>query len=120
MDERPAASLRVAHRLTTTYRPCPQPAPAQLLHFSFAKSKNKPKPKFPSIKRYCVTPNQLLVLPETCQKRFEAQYFELARKFEDFAVWANLQAHKQTKALIGELSERSVRTTTELPCTSLS
>nr|VFK52654.1 MAG: hypothetical protein BECKTUN1418D_GA0071000_101620 [Candidatus Kentron sp. TUN] len=23
-------------------------------------------------------------------KRFEAQYFELARKFEDFAIWANL------------------------------
>nr|VFJ55470.1 MAG: hypothetical protein BECKFW1821B_GA0114236_102315 [Candidatus Kentron sp. FW]VFJ76112.1 MAG: hypothetical protein BECKFW1821C_GA0114237_10996 [Candidatus Kentron sp. FW] len=37
-------------------------------------------------------------------KRFEAQYFELARKFEDFAIWANLQAHKETKALIGDLS----------------
>ncbi|HZF61419.1 MAG TPA: ATP-binding protein [Desulfovibrio sp.] len=37
--------------------------------------------------------------------RFEAQYFELARKYEDFAVWANLQAHRGTKALIGELSE---------------
>jgi hypothetical protein len=42
---------------------------------------------------------------EEAAKRFEAQYFELARKFEDFAVWANLQAHKRTKALIGELSE---------------
>ncbi len=37
-------------------------------------------------------------------KRFEAQYFELARKFEDFAIWSNLQEHKNTKALIGQLS----------------
>jgi hypothetical protein len=44
-------------------------------------------------------------IEEETAKRFEAQYFELARKFEDFAVWANLQAHKGTKALIGELSE---------------
>lgn len=36
---------------------------------------------------------------------FEAQYFELARKFEEFAIWANLQAHKNTGALIGDLSE---------------
>ncbi len=42
---------------------------------------------------------------EEAAKRFEAQYFELSRKFEDFAVWANLQAHKGTKALIGELSD---------------
>lgn len=38
-------------------------------------------------------------------KFFEAQYFELARRFEDFAIWANLQAHKGTNALIGELSD---------------
>jgi len=38
-------------------------------------------------------------------ERFEAQYFELARKYEDFAVWANLQAHKNTKALIDGLSD---------------
>jgi hypothetical protein len=44
-------------------------------------------------------------IEEEAAKRFEAQYFELARKFEDFAVWANLQAHKGTKALIGELSD---------------
>lgn len=44
-------------------------------------------------------------LEEEAAKRFEAQYFELTRKFEDFAVWANLQAHKGTKALIGELSD---------------
>ncbi len=32
-------------------------------------------------------------LDDEAARRFEAQYFELARKFEDFAVWANLQAH---------------------------
>lgn len=37
--------------------------------------------------------------------RYEAQYFELARKFEDFAIWANLHSHKNTRAHIGELSE---------------
>jgi len=44
-------------------------------------------------------------IEEEAAKRFEAQYFELTRKFEDFAVWANLQAHKGTKTLIGELSD---------------
>jgi hypothetical protein len=44
-------------------------------------------------------------IEEEAAKRFEAQFFELTRKFEDFAVWANLQAHKGTKALIGELSD---------------
>ena len=38
-------------------------------------------------------------------EHFEAQYFELARRYEDFAVWANLQEHKKTKELIGELSD---------------
>ena len=37
--------------------------------------------------------------------RFEAQYFELARKFEDFAIWANLQGHKNTKVLIEKMSD---------------
>jgi hypothetical protein len=44
-------------------------------------------------------------IEEEAAKRFEAQYFELARKFEDFAVWSNLQAHNGTKTLIGELSD---------------
>jgi ATPase family associated with various cellular activities (AAA) len=44
-------------------------------------------------------------IPEEAAKRFEAQYFELARKYPDFAVWANLQEHKKTKELIGELSQ---------------
>ena len=43
-------------------------------------------------------------LDDEAARRFEAQYFELARKFEDFAVWASLQAHKGTKALISDLS----------------
>ena len=44
-------------------------------------------------------------VPEEAKKCFEAQYFELARRFEDFAVWANLQEHKKTKEMIGELSK---------------
>jgi hypothetical protein len=44
-------------------------------------------------------------IEEEAAKRFEAQYYELARRFEDFAVWANLQAHQGTKALIGQLSD---------------
>jgi len=44
-------------------------------------------------------------VPQVAAKCFEAQYFELARRYEDFAVWANLQEHKKTKALIGSLSE---------------
>ncbi len=44
-------------------------------------------------------------IEEAAAVRFEAQYFELARKFEDFAVWANLQAHRDAKALIGQMSE---------------
>lgn len=44
-------------------------------------------------------------VPEEAAKRFEAQYFQLARKYGDFAVWANLQEHKKTKELIGKLSE---------------
>jgi len=44
-------------------------------------------------------------VPEEAPRFFEAQYFELARTFEDFAVWANLQEHTKTKQLIRELSE---------------
>jgi hypothetical protein len=44
-------------------------------------------------------------IDEEAAKLFEAQYFELARRFEDFAVWANLQAHKSTGTLIEELSD---------------
>lgn len=43
-------------------------------------------------------------LPETAAKCFQAQYFELARRFEDFALWANLQEHKETKKLLSSLS----------------
>ncbi len=44
-------------------------------------------------------------LEDEAAKCFEAQYFELARKFEDFAIWANLQAHKGTSKLIARLSD---------------
>ena len=44
-------------------------------------------------------------IEEEAVKRFEAQFFELARRFEDFAVWANLHAHQGTEALIRELSK---------------
>lgn len=44
-------------------------------------------------------------VPEAAAMLFEAQYFELSRRFEDFAVWANLQEHKKTKDLIAGLSD---------------
>lgn len=43
-------------------------------------------------------------VPEEAAKHFEAQYCELARKYNEFAIWANLQEHKNTKALLGEVS----------------
>ncbi|HJQ23275.1 MAG TPA: ATP-binding protein [Blastocatellia bacterium] len=43
-------------------------------------------------------------LPQLAIECFEAQYFELSRRYEDFAVWANLHEHKKTKELIGSLS----------------
>jgi hypothetical protein len=48
---------------------------------------------------------QIRKVSKNAAKCFEAQYFELARRYEDFAVWANLQEHKGTKKLIGSLSE---------------
>jgi hypothetical protein len=44
-------------------------------------------------------------VPEKTASFFEAQYFELSRRFEDFAIWANLQEHKRTTGLIAELSD---------------
>ncbi len=49
--------------------------------------------------------NMLEKVPQEAAKHFEAQYFELARRYEDFAVWAYLHELKETKALIGSLSE---------------
>ena len=43
-------------------------------------------------------------IPEVAAQCFHAQYFELSRCYEDFAVWANLQEHEDTKKLIGSLS----------------
>lgn len=44
-------------------------------------------------------------IPQEASECFEAQYFELAKRYEDFAIWANLQEHKKIKALIGSLSD---------------
>ncbi|NYT09872.1 MAG: ATP-binding protein [Methanosarcinales archaeon] len=44
-------------------------------------------------------------VPQVAAECFEAQYFELARRYEEFAVWANLREHEETKVLIGSLSE---------------
>ena len=43
-------------------------------------------------------------IPKIAAKRFEAHYFELACCHDDFAIWANLQEHKTTKAHIEQLS----------------
>lgn len=42
---------------------------------------------------------------EEAVKRFQAQFFELARRFEDFAVWAQLYAHPGAERLIRDLSQ---------------
>lgn len=47
----------------------------------------------------------LLTIPAAAVQRFESMYFELSRRYEDFAIWANLQEHKNTKEIIGSLSE---------------
>jgi hypothetical protein len=44
-------------------------------------------------------------IPQVAAKCFEAQYFVLVRHYEDFAVWAYLQEHKNTRELIGSLSD---------------
>lgn len=44
-------------------------------------------------------------IPQVAANCFEAQYFELARRYQDFAVWANLREHKGAKELIASLSE---------------
>lgn len=49
--------------------------------------------------------DQIENLPQKVKLYFEAQYFELARKYEDFAVWSNLHEHKNSQALITSLSE---------------
>jgi hypothetical protein len=41
---------------------------------------------------------------EQVPRFFEAQYFSLAKMFEDFAIWANLHEHAKTKQLLRNLS----------------
>lgn len=45
-------------------------------------------------------------VPDQVPRFFEAQYFELCRHFDDFAIWANLHEHSSTKQLIRDLSIR--------------
>ena len=44
-------------------------------------------------------------LPDMALKCFEAQYIELARRFEDFCIWSNLLEHKTTRRKLADLSE---------------
>ena len=43
--------------------------------------------------------------PDLASDRFRAQYYELARRFEDFAVWAGLREHAETRGLVSSLSQ---------------
>jgi len=44
-------------------------------------------------------------IPKATTECFEAQYFELASRYEDFAVWASLQEHGKSHKLIASLSQ---------------
>jgi hypothetical protein len=55
-------------------------------------------------KEKLVTSEALEKLPEIAKDFFEAQYLELCRKYEEFAIWANIQEHKRSAALIENLS----------------
>lgn len=44
-------------------------------------------------------------IPKIANECFESQYFELSRKYEDFAIWANLHEHKKIKEFIESFSE---------------
>lgn len=44
-------------------------------------------------------------IPNATTECFEAQYFDLASRYEDFAVWASLQEHGKSHKLIASLSQ---------------
>lgn len=46
----------------------------------------------------------LRTIPTIALGCFESQYFELCRRYEEFAIWANLHEHKNTKQLLSSLS----------------
>ncbi len=48
-------------------------------------------------------------IPDVAVKCFQHQYFELCRKYEDFAIWSNLQEHKNTREIVESLSEHVQR-----------
>ncbi|MGJ4999624.1 NACHT domain-containing protein [Bradyrhizobium sp. HKCCYLS3077] len=43
-------------------------------------------------------------LPRLAAETFEAQYFALCTKYQEFAIWANIQEHKRAAALIDNMS----------------
>jgi hypothetical protein len=43
-------------------------------------------------------------VPDIAAEFFDAQYIELSRKYDEFAIWANLQEHKKSAALVETLS----------------
>lgn len=43
-------------------------------------------------------------LPEASLRAFDAQYFVLAQKYDDFGIWANLHEHEKTAKLVKDLS----------------
>jgi NACHT conflict system protein len=43
-------------------------------------------------------------LPERALNNFRLQYVELAMKYEEFYVWANLHEHKETRAHVAQMS----------------
>src|ERR1051325_7829850 len=43
-------------------------------------------------------------LPQISFDYFEAQYFQLAAKYEEFYIWANLHEHKRTRAQLRKMS----------------
>lgn len=44
------------------------------------------------------------LLPALCTKYFDAQYFVLATKYEDFFIWSNLYEHRELKRQISQMS----------------
>lgn len=50
-------------------------------------------------------PFALAKIPAEAATCFEAQYFELSRKFPDFAVWASLMEHAKTRKSVAELAD---------------
>ena len=44
-------------------------------------------------------------VPEEAARHFEAQYFQLACSYHEFAIWANIHEHKASREVMAELSD---------------